>query len=167
MDQHRPRRDGSGGPEDEQTIPPRFFAWAMWTVFVLVLLLLGSGLPGGFGLPTVALALSTPTPPPTPTAYATPAPRPTLVLPPTPRPTPTAAPTPQPSRYLVANTNGDGAALRSTSSKGGTVIQGWADGSIMLEVGLETTSDGLLWRQVRDPKGNVGYMQALYLNPVP
>ena len=167
MDEDRTGPGGPRGPEDEQAIPPQFFVWAIVAVLLLVVLLLGAGLPGRFGLPTLALALSTPTPPPTPTVAATPTPRPTLVAPPTPLPTPTVTPTPSPGRFRVANTGGDGAALRSTPSKTGRLILGLPENSIMVEVGPETMGDGVAWRQVRDPRGNVGYMQSQYLVPAP
>lgn len=146
---------------------PQLLWYATVAVSLLAVLLLAVGLPGRYGLPVVALVVSSPTPVPTPSVGATPTARPALVVLPTPSSTPTITPTAAPQRYKIGNTGGDGAAVRQTPSKTGTLLAGWPDNTILVEAGPDVTGDGVTWKKVRDPRGNVGYAQAQYLLPVP
>jgi hypothetical protein len=66
---------------------------------------------------------------------------------------------------VVGNTNGDGVALRRTPKLDDRLVA-WQDGSVMEVIGPDATGDGLTWRNVRDPKGNTGYIPAQYLVPL-
>ncbi|MHB1131449.1 MAG: hypothetical protein ACYC4L_03585 [Chloroflexota bacterium] len=157
-------------PEDADdllAVPPQFFFPATIGVFLLVLVLLATALPGGLGLPSVALAVTTPTSLPRATAVYTPTPLPMRVILPTPTLTPTITPTPVPGRFRVANTGGDGAAIRPEPKRSSPLLWGWADNTVVEEVGPEVDGDGAKWRHVRDPRGNTGYMLSQYLQLVP
>jgi hypothetical protein len=105
----------------------------------------------------------------------TPAPTPTS-LPPTPTEAPTSTPvlataTPlAPQRLTVANTGGDGVALRrdpSRSQTGGNRIRVWPDGTTLLPMGESTHADEWDWYKVKDPAGNVGWIPKQYVREGP
>jgi hypothetical protein len=78
-----------------------------------------------------------------------------------------AAPAPSQSAptvpgLVVGKTGGDGVYLRS-SIKPEKKVKVWPDGTPMALVGEDRTVDGKLWRNVRDPAGNVGWVPAQYL----
>jgi hypothetical protein len=153
--------------DDQLAVPPQFFFHATMGVFLLVVVLFAMALPGRVGLPVVALAVTTPTALPLLVSVATPTPLPLRVILPTPTLTPTVTPTPVPGRYRVANTGGDGAAIRPEPKRSSPLLWGWADNTIVEEVGPEVDGDGAKWRHVRDPRGNTGYMLSQYLQLVP
>jgi hypothetical protein len=158
---------GAEKEEDQQVVAPQLLWRATLALSLLFLLVLSIGLPSRFGLPVVALTIATPAATAVPTVYATPTARPAMAILPTPSNTPTITPTPVPQRYRVANTGGDGAAVRESPSKAGRLLAGWPDNTILTEAGPDAQGDGVSWKQVRDPKGNVGYTQAQYLIAVP
>jgi hypothetical protein len=104
--------------------------------------------------------------PPTPTAAPPPptqAPAPTAV-PPTAAPPP---PTPQPAQdavqiFIVANTVSDGESLRPAPASPNR-IKVWKDGTELVSLGDEQTASGRLWKKVRDPDNNVGWVAADFL----
>jgi len=99
---------------------------------------------------------------PSPTGTVTRTPGPVTPSPTAPPPTPTSStPTPAPT-YRVGNTGGDGVFLRRTPHLGDRWIA-WRDGTPMVPVGGEADSDGEHWIQVRDPRGNVGWVPVRYL----
>jgi len=128
--------------DDQLAVPPQFFFQATVGVFLLVVLLFATALPGRLGTPTVGLVMTTPTPSPQPTARQTPTPPPLRVILPTPTLTPTITPTPVPARYRVANTGGDGAAIRPEPKRTSPLLWGWADNSVVEEVGPKWRSTG-------------------------
>jgi hypothetical protein len=74
-----------------------------------------------------------------------------------------AAPTPTAVRALVvANTDGQGAYLRRTPRMNDRLVA-WPDGTILQPTGQTAGGDGHAWHQVRDPKGNVGWVPDDYL----
>lgn len=99
-----------------------------------------------------------PTPTPPPAASSTP------VRTPTPRPTATVAPTPPATVVAICNTGGMGAYVRAEPK--GTGIQAWPDGTKLDIVGPDRDTGGEVWRNVRDGRGNNGWIKADYLCPV-
>lgn len=81
--------------------------------------------------------------------------------------TPTSAtatpshPTPSPAAH-VGNTGGDGAYLRHTPRLTDTWVA-WRDNTPLTLTGAEADGDGEHWLQVRDPKGDAGWMPARYV----
>ena len=107
----------------------------------------------------------TPGPPPTakpgsgPVAGAT---TPTPAPAGTPKP---GSPTPQatPSgRVRVGNTNGDGVYLRRTPNLNDRILP-WPDNTPLEVVGEDVSADGLVWKKVKDPRGNIGFIPAQYV----
>lgn len=94
----------------------------------------------------------------TPGSNQSAAPAPTASGPPTPTPAP---PTPPPTAR-VANTGGDGVYLRHSPRLGDLWIA-WPDNTPLTPQGAEADADGTHWLQVRDPKGNVGWVPAQYV----
>jgi hypothetical protein len=70
----------------------------------------------------------------------------------------------QASAYIIANTGGAGAYLRRTPRLEDH-LRSWIDGTRMEVIGQEVEAEGQLWRHVRDPRGNEGYMPAEFLAP--
>ncbi len=98
--------------------------------------------------------------PPLPAELAVQAPAPTGAPTPTATAVPTATPAPDlPASYVVANTGGLGAALRREPGNGER-IRAWQDGTTMVEVGPERQVGPQVWKNVRDPAGNVGWIAA-------
>ena len=79
-------------------------------------------------------------------------------------PTVTEVPPTEPADviYLVANTDGDGVNIRRATDDTES-IKVWPDGTEMVVVGPDVTARGRLWKNVRDPDGNVGFVAAEYL----
>lgn len=112
-------------------------------------------------VPPLAGAPLQPTPNGTPTAPAKPTVAPTSS--PTPA-LPTATPTKAgfPRTFHVGNTGGDGAYLRHTPSLSDKWVV-WRDGTPLTPTGAEADGDGQHWLQVRDPRGDVGWIPAQYV----
>ncbi len=111
---------------------------------------------------------ATPTPIITLTSTITPTMTLTLTpLPPTQTPTvtltPVASNTPLAERYQVGNTGGDGVYLRASTDIDAKKIKAWPDGTPMLVIESDREIDGKLWRTVRDPDGNEGFILTEYL----
>lgn len=120
---------------------------------LIVLALAASSNPGLTSKATSILAAALPTIQPAKTTTAT---------------TPTATgktgatPTPAAQVLIVANTDGDGVAVRKTP--GSTErLSAWLEGTRMLVVGPDQQAGGRLWRNVRDPNGVVGWVPSEYL----
>ena len=75
---------------------------------------------------------------------------------------PLRTPTPIAIKYHVGNTDGDGVFIRRTPAMADK-IKAWPDGTEMVIEGAVITAEGRLWRNVRDPDGNVGFVPAEYL----
>ena len=97
--------------------------------------------------PTVA---SSPT---TATATETPPTAPPTEVPPT--PTVTAS-------WTVGNTGGDGVYIRRSADMDDR-IKAWPDGTEMVVVGPDVTAEDVIWKNVRDPDENVGFVPAEFL----
>lgn len=108
-------------------------------------------------LPTPAPSLTS-VPPSTPTSTAQPAPA-MAIQPPDPLGTDLLAATAH-----VGNTGGDGVFLRHTPSLNDRWVA-WMDRTPLLPTGNQANGDGQHWLQVRDPKGNVGWVPAQYVVP--
>ncbi|MDA8218518.1 MAG: hypothetical protein M0Z94_12965 [Dehalococcoidales bacterium] len=78
-------------------------------------------------------------------------------------PTPTAQP---PKYYLVGNSDGVGVWLRRTPNMNDYLIS-WPDGTRMEVIGGDVQADGRAWKHVQDPRGNKGYIPAVWLVPAP
>lgn len=123
--------------------------------------------------PTATLtgtATHTATPTPTITLTSTITPTMTLTLtplPPTQTPTvtltPAASNTPLAERYQVGNTGGDGVYLRASTDIDAKKIKAWPDDTPMLVIESDREINGKLWRTVRDPDGNEGFILTEYL----
>lgn len=83
----------------------------------------------------------------------------------TPRTTPTAT-APVVRWYVVGNTGGDGVYIRRTPRLADRIVA-WPDGTRMESLMAEEYAEGRLWRRVRDPRGNVGWVPAEYLIALP
>lgn len=106
-------------------------------------------------------------PPPTATA----APATTTPIPPTPTAVPPTAttipsPTPTPAPYKIGNTGGDGANVRETPGTG-SIVEALSDGSVVQVVGPDQQVNGKVWQNIRDAKGNVGWVLGDYLIAIP
>ncbi|RME90883.1 MAG: DUF389 domain-containing protein [Anaerolineae bacterium] len=107
----------------------------------------------------------TPTPPtltPTPTFTETPSPTPTPTATLTPSPTP--SPTPTPSLARVVNTLGRRIDLRQ--SPGGPSIARLKEGQYVTVLYGYQIAKGLVWLEVQDQEGRIGWMPQIYLTVV-
>ncbi len=112
---------------------------------------------------------STPTPGPSPTLTPTPTATPTFTPSPSPSPTPTDTPTatptptftPTPALAQVRNAFLPG--LRLRQSPGGPVIATLREGEQLEVLYARQIIDGLVWIEVRDREGRVGWIPAFYL----
>ena len=68
--------------------------------------------------------------------------------------------------YYVANTDGEGVYIRLTRDMADRIVA-WPDDTEMTELSAESEVDGTLWRNVRDPVGNEGYVPSQYLSVEP
>jgi hypothetical protein len=100
----------------------------------------------------IPVATST-SPAPTPEATEVPVPSPTL---------PPIIPTSTPVPLTVGKTGGDGIWIRATPAIGNK-LKAWPDGTRMVVIGPDQTVGGQIWRNVRDPAGNVGWVAGEYL----
>ncbi len=74
----------------------------------------------------------------------------------------TPTPTQGPPVMVVANTGGQGVWLRRSPTAGDRV-KAWPEGTRMTVVGQDKQAEGLIWKNVKDPAGNVGWVPAQYL----
>lgn len=101
---------------------------------------------------------TTPTPTKAPTSSPTPPGSPT----PSHSPTPPSSPTSQPVGR-VASTGGDGVYLRHTPNLSDRWVA-WPDNTPLVILGGQANNDGEHWIQVRDPRGNVGWVPSRYVS---
>lgn len=104
------------------------------------------------------------TPGPTPTDTPTPTSTPSLTPSPTPTPTPTFTPTatltPTPALLVVGNTGGLGVNLRHAPD--GLIIARLRDGERLLLQAGQAIERGLVWVEVQDEEGRVGWVPLFY-----
>ena len=120
--------------------------------------------------------ITAPTPAPVSTApivFATSSPVAVQTALPTPIPPPATAtarvavPTPVPAGprpVYVANTGGEGLALRSSPASDGERIAVLPEGTVLTPTGPEEQAGGRRWRQVRDAQGREGWVAADFLS---
>lgn len=106
-----------------------------------------------------------------PPATATAAPPTATPIPPTPTVVPPTAttipsPTPTPAPYKIGNTGGDGANVRDAPATG-SIVEALSDGSVVQVIGPDQQVNGQTWKNIRDAKGNVGWVLGDYLIPIP
>ncbi|NJN67742.1 MAG: SH3 domain-containing protein [Chloroflexaceae bacterium] len=82
-------------------------------------------------------------------------------------PTPEPPPSPMPTYFVVANTGGQGLFLRSDHSVNSTVLETLPDGTQVEQVGEDFAGAEYVWRQVRAPDGQVGWVSVDWLAPAP
>jgi hypothetical protein len=80
-------------------------------------------------------------------------------------PTPLPSPTPAVVRVKIGNTDGLGAYLRPEPNLQARGVVAWPDGSVLEVVGPDRQFDGKVWRNVKDSRGNVGWILREYLLP--
>ena len=102
-----------------------------------------------------------------PTHAASPAAQESLAVAPTPIPAPVLQPTPAPAeRVTVAQTRGLGVNLRAMPGEKSARIKTLPEGTQLEVVGPDERIGGVVWRNVRDPGGTVGWVAASFLkNP--
>ncbi|MBI2953820.1 MAG: hypothetical protein HYY30_05870 [Chloroflexi bacterium] len=81
---------------------------------------------------------------------------------PTPTVEPTPVPEPTPVFVTIANTGGDGVFLRRTPRSADRLVA-WMDGTVLEIVGEDREAEGMVWRNVKDSKGNIGWVPAKYV----
>lgn len=89
-----------------------------------------------------------------------------------PAPEPTESPpSPEPTTaqtFVVVNTNGLGLFLRSDHNSDGTIVlETLPDGTIVEQVGEDFVGPDRVWRQVRTPSGQEGWVAVDWLQPAP
>lgn len=84
-------------------------------------------------------------------------------------PTVTAAPPPpaQPQFFVVAGTAGQGLFLRPQPSTQGAPLTTLPDGTRVEQIGDDVPGGDFVWRQVRAPDGQEGYVAVDFLTPAP
>jgi hypothetical protein len=86
-----------------------------------------------------------------------------------PDPVPVSAPMPVPAtvsapeRLVVANTGRSGVNLRVRAGDRAQRLKILPEGTALEVAGADETADGLLWRNVRDPNGTVGWVSAQFV----
>ncbi|NNJ09183.1 SH3 domain-containing protein [Chloroflexales bacterium ZM16-3] len=82
---------------------------------------------------------------------------------------PTAAPTtpPAPTFFTVTGTGGLGLFLRSTPSTDGQQITSLPDGTRVEQIGEDTPGGDYMWRKVKAPDGQEGWVAVDFLTPAP
>lgn len=66
--------------------------------------------------------------------------------------------------WVVANTGGEGVYIRRSPRLADRIVA-WPDGTPMQDLGEAASGDGVSWRKVRDPRGNVGFVPDQWLAP--
>jgi len=67
------------------------------------------------------------------------------------------------NRLTAGNTDGDGVWLRASPGYAGDKIKAWPEGTVFEVAGPDREVEGVLWKNVRDPEGRVGWVFAAYL----
>ena len=137
-------------------------AWHEWLIIgavciagLLLCAVGGRSILAGFASPTtVPTKIARPTFTPVPTA--------------TPSPTPTPTPIPVPTEIAVGGFVRivSGVNFRNEPSTQGQLIRTLADGVVLEVVGGPTNADNLIWWQLKDVDGSLGWAASQYLAPV-
>lgn len=99
-------------------------------------------------------------------AAEAPAAPPVVPTPIPPPPAPTPPPAPVVERLRVANTNGAGVNLRARAGERGQRLKTMPEGTALEIVGADETADGVVWRNVRDASGTVGWVVGRFVSRV-
>jgi hypothetical protein len=85
------------------------------------------------------------------------------------QPSVTAAPTvpPAPQFFVVTGTGGQGLFLRPEPSTVGEALTTLPDGTRVEQIGEDVPGADRVWRQVRAPDGQEGYVAVDFLTPAP
>jgi hypothetical protein len=81
-------------------------------------------------------------------------------------PSPESTASPQDITVYVVHTDGVGVFLRQTPNLADR-LTAWPEGTQMNALGNAEIVDGLSWRQVRAPSGQIGYVPSQYLDTIP
>ncbi len=111
-------------------------------------------------------ATSTPTPGPSPTPTASPTPTPTATPTATATPPPTATPTATATPALAQRTAAPWWGPYLRQSPGGPVIGTLSPNAAFTVLYGQVVQDGLVWVQVQDPEGRVGWVPQIYLTVI-
>lgn len=76
-------------------------------------------------------------------------------------PVPTSVPNAE--RLKVTATRGSGVNLRSGAGERSARLKTLSEGTMLDVIGPDATVDGLVWRNVREPNGNVGWVAATFV----
>ncbi|MFN8636867.1 MAG: SH3 domain-containing protein [Chloroflexota bacterium] len=87
---------------------------------------------------------------------------PSSAVPPT---APAVTPPPVNQRLQVSSSGGGGVNLRRDPGQTGERLKTLSDGTLLELVGPDRTVDGAIWRNVRDPQGEVGWVAGEFLVP--
>ena len=77
-----------------------------------------------------------------------------------------ATPVPENQTFVLANTGGVGAYLRSAPSYSAGGIAPLRDGAYLTALGEEATAEGETWMKVRDALGREGWVSSRWLTPL-
>jgi hypothetical protein len=78
---------------------------------------------------------------------------------------PTAPPTPD--VFVVSGTAGEGLFLRSEPDRNAVVLETLPEGTNVEQIGEENPGPNYVWRHVRAPSGQEGWVAAEWLQPAP
>lgn len=76
---------------------------------------------------------------------------------------PVATPVPNGEQLKVAATRGSGVNLRSGAGERSARVKTLSEGTLLDVIGPDSNADGLVWRNVREPNGNVGWVAATFV----
>lgn len=87
-------------------------------------------------------------------------------LPPSPAPPTAVEPSPA-ATFVVAGTNGQGLFLRSDHTVDSVVLETLPDGTVVEQIGEDFVGPNYVWRNVRAPSGQEGWVAVDWLQPAP
>ncbi len=91
----------------------------------------------------------------------------TVVALPTVTPAPSPSPTPGSQIFIVSNTGAQGLFLRATHTTDGQILETLPEGTRVEQVGEDFTGPNYVWRNVRAPSGQQGWVAIEWLRPAP
>jgi hypothetical protein len=91
----------------------------------------------------------------------------TVVALPTVTPAPSPSPTPGSQIFIVSNTGTQGLFLRATHTTDGQILETLPEGTRVEQVGEDFTGPNYVWRNIRAPSGQEGWVAIDWLRPAP